>query len=66
VSVPRPFRAVAYAPHVDGGRQREVVGRAAAKSAAGLQRFLDAHAEAGHAVDTLEVLDLLDEIPADL
>lgn len=67
MTVPRPFRAIAYVPDPTGqgtgGRSREVAGRVAAKSPAGLKRFLDEHGGKGHAIDTYEVLDLLDEIP---
>ena len=68
VSVPRPWRATAFvvdplAPH---GRRREVAARAYALTRAGLDRFVARHEAAGHAVDVVEVLDHLDEIPATL
>lgn len=66
MSVPRPFRAIAYVPDPTGqvtGRTRAVAGRAAAKTRAGLDRFVKRHTEAGHAIDVTEVLDMLDEIP---
>lgn len=68
MSVPRPFRAIAYVPDPTGqetGRSRRVAGRVAAKSRAGLQRFLDEQASLGHPCDVHEVLDMLDEIPPD-
>jgi hypothetical protein len=66
VSVPRPWRAIAYRvppTHEVEGRRRKVVGRTAASSPAGLERFVNAHKANGDEVDVFEVLDLLDEIP---
>lgn len=47
MSVPRPFRAIAYVPDPTGQETG---------------RFVDAQVAAGNAVDVIEVLDLLDEI----
>lgn len=55
----RPWRAVAFIPDPTGqglaGRKREVAGRAAAKTEAGLAAFRRRHAALGHAVDVVEV-----------
>lgn len=61
----RPFRATAFVPDptAPNGRKREVAGRVAAASRSGLDRFVNAHRAAGHEVDVVEILDLLDEIP---
>lgn len=60
----RPFRATAFVPDptAPNGRRREVAGRAAACSRAGLDAFVARHEAAGHEVDLVEILDLLDEI----
>jgi hypothetical protein len=60
VSRRRPFRAIAYAVDwtAPRGRRRVVVGRVAACERAGLDRFLEAHAAAGHAVDVIEIPEL--------
>jgi hypothetical protein len=65
VSVPRPYRATAYRPDPTApkGRRRAVTGHAAAKTNAGLIRFLDAHAAVGDVVDVVIVDDMLDLIP---
>lgn len=66
MSVPRPFRAIAYRPDptAPAGRRREVTGRAAAKTRPGLDRFVAAHGAAGDVVAVSEVLDVLDELDA--
>lgn len=65
MSVPRPFRAIAYVPDPTGqqtGRSRAVAGRVAAKTRPGLKRFLDEQTGKGNECDVFEILDLLDEL----
>lgn len=56
----RPWRAIAYAPDwtAPRGRRRVVVGRVAAGSRAGLDRFVNEHRAAGHAVDVIELIPI--------
>ena len=62
MSVPRPYRARAFAPHdPTHGRARPVTGHAAAKTREGLDRFVTAHRAAGDDVQIVEVLELLDQ-----
>lgn len=58
----RPWRATAFIPDPTGqtlaGRKRVVAGRTAAKTEAGLARFVTQHEGLGHVVDVVEVLPL--------
>lgn len=47
---PRPWRATAHRPNPYGGRKRELVGRTSARTAAGLDPFIERHGTAGNAV----------------
>lgn len=55
----RPWRAVAYLPDKYGGRRRQLVGYANAKTQDGLTRFVLRHRQAGHETDVWRV-QLLD------
>jgi hypothetical protein len=61
----KPWRAVAFVPDPTGqtpaGRKRVVAGRAAAKTEAGLARFIARHQDQGHVVDVCHVLALFDQ-----
>lgn len=66
MSVPRPFRAVAYVPDPTGqetGRSRKVAGHTSAKRRAGLDRFVNDYLGRGNVVELEEVRTLLEEIP---
>lgn len=57
----RPWRAIAYRPDAlaPNGRKREVTGRTAAATRAGLDRFVDQHETAGDVVDVWQVQPLI-------
>lgn len=59
---PRPWRATAHRPNPYGGRRRQLVGRAAARTEDGLARFVDQHSAAGDAVATWRVQALEEEL----
>lgn len=57
---PRPFRAIAYRPDWSAprGRRRVVVGRVAACTREGLDRWIARQQAEGNDVDVLEILSL--------
>lgn len=65
MSVPRPFRGVAYVvleQHEVTGRRRPVAARTARASRESLDRWAAEQLAAGRVVDLVEVLDALDLI----